>query len=327
MLADQSLTFFIELSLALLIIYLYKLSSDFQTRNIRSNVGDRALEREVERAKQLSLNENKAGGDKTCTARGSNKENSNKSKSKQSNSGGAVIKRQSKAIIISSQSGSDASQPTPNINAKKKVSPQKESRTEGNTKIAAVKPLGSDSDEEFSIATPESSEPSSSESDFKISQISEEEKEDRTSDEEFKLSSEDEFTPTREKVKPRVKQNAKSAPKTPVNTNKQSSPAITASVINTPTMTSISSSSEPGERSEKQKVAANLTSSSRTPQPSHRQRKTFTSTNSSGAKTVNIPALLSSSQSPGAGQSPLGVKIGLSKNAKFKSLHANIKRQ
>ena len=320
MLADQSLTFFIELSLALLIIYLYKLSSDFQTRNIRSNVGDRALEREVERAKQLSLNENKAGGDKTCTTRGSNKENFNKSKSKQSDSGGAVVKRKSKAIIISSQSGSDASQPTPNINAKKKVSPQKESRTEGNTKIAAVKPLGSDSDEEFSIATPESSEPSSSESDFKISQISEEEKEDRTSDEEFKLSSEDEFTPTREKVKPRVKQNAKSAPKTPVNANKQSAPAITA-------MTSISSSSEPGEPFEKQKVAANLSSSSRTPQPSQRQRKTFTSTKSSGAKTVNIPALLSSSQSPGAAQSPLGVKIGLSKNAKFKSLHANIKRQ
>ncbi|XP_063683062.1 protein IWS1 homolog A-like isoform X1 [Bolinopsis microptera] len=224
-------------------------SSQDKTRNIRSNVGDRALEREVERAKQLSLNENKAGGDKTCTATGSNKENSNKRKSKQSNSGGAVIKRQSKAIIISSQSGSDASQPTPNINAIKKVSPRKGSRNEGKTKVAAVKPLGSDSDEEFSIATPESSEPSSSESDFKISQISEEEKEERTSDEEFKLSSEDEFTPTKEKVKPRVKQNAKSAPKTPVNANKQSAPAITASAINTPTVTSISSSSKPGEPS------------------------------------------------------------------------------
>ena len=321
MIVDQPLVFIIQFLLLGLII---KLSCGFQTRNTRGNAGDRALQREIERAKQLSLNENKAKKDR-CTARESDKENANKEFSTRSErKSDGMVKAPSKATMISSQSDSDTPQSVPNINVQPKILPA-DSETR-KTKVAGAenKMLESDSDDEFRISPPESSEHSSSESDFKLSQISSEPSEEveaGSSDEEFRLSSEDEFSSSSKtkKAKPKMKVNPKKpnvAPKTNVNVNNipSRSPLNVSPRANNATTTS-----------NKSPKTASPSGKSKT-----RTRKTLSAkllTSSSGVKTVNIPALLSSSQSPSANPSPLGVKIGLSKNARFKSLHANIKRQ
>ena len=313
---------------------------NFQTKN-RSNVGDRALLREIERAKQLSLNENKSfkdrRRDKNCAALDSNKENSNNtSKKSNSESSKLAARRQTKTIIISSQSDSDASQthstPNANVQVQSKNNLPRTDASDTTTNVSkCAKPADSDSDDEFRISPPVSSEQSSSESEFKLSQISSETSEERgvSSDEEFRLSSEEEFTPEK-KVKPKVKQNKKSVSavkaKTEANVNTYSKSKLSVRADSTSSPASKSSTTFTKSTCDKTTVGAKP-APSRTLKPSSRLKSTVNSSSLGQARTVNIPALLSSSQSSGTSHSPLGVKIGLSKNAKFKSLHANIKRQ
>ena len=151
-----------------------------------------------------------------------------------------------------------------------------------------------------------------------------------SSDEEFRLSSEEEFTPEKRVGKPKVRQIKKSAPTVKANTNANVNTTLKHSVKADPTSSLATKSSTTITKSgcKNTAVAVGIKSApSRTLKPSSRPKSTVNSPSSGQARTVNIPALLSSSQSSGTSHSPLGVKIGLSKNAKFKSLHANIKRQ
>ena len=184
-----------------------------------------------------------------------------------------------------------------------------------------MKPTESDSDEEFRISPPVSSEHSSSESEFKLSQISSETSEEKleTSDEDFRLSSEEEEVDLRGKVKPKVKQVKKSGRVAPAESNVNTTTKRAGKVDSTTGALSVNNSTS-SAKIIKSAVGV-VPAPSKTLKHSSRLKTTVNSSS-------NIPALLSNSQpSSSTSQSPLGLKIGLSKNARFKSLHAYVKRQ
>lgn len=337
----QAFSVYVQLFLVALIL---KLLFDFQSqcKKTRSNVAERALEREINRAKQLSLNENAAKKSKNSV---SNKENRNQQENSVSNKSSVKM---TKPILSSSQSESDTSQTLSNRNNPSTVQRSRAKQ--------AVKYVASDSEEEFRINTPESSSQSSSESEFKLSQVSSSEpSEDRggssDDDEEFRLSS-DEFNSdcewkkskhvgakpkpaqsktkssqsqvAKNKLKDKTNFNANVSAKGEVESTKVSDPnTVTAS--KTPLSSASSSLTADIDNSTTTTKNASGTLVTRPKTSSGRARKLLTTPGS--GRTVNIPALLSSSQgSPASPTGSAGVRIGLSKKARFKSLHANVKR-
>lgn len=256
--------------------------------------------------------------------------------------------RVSKHIVISSQSDSEASQSTPrhNLNSLDKNKLINSSLSEKpttkypSTSIASklvskvqscVSTLQSDSEDEFGISEPSDSvDQNSSDSEFKISQISDSISEDKgsSSGEEFRLSSEDEKSGGRVRKK------------------KTLEPSKSKDEITCKTTAPITGNPQKTPTKEAPKTESDLSTKTRTlPKTQFTsdiksvpgRKKEVTSTVRKSIvpiKTVNIPAILSSGSQPRGGgivsSSSLSrgaIKIGLSKNAKFKSLHANIKRQ
>ena len=171
----------------------------------------------------------------------------------------------------------------------------------------------SDSDEEFKISEPESVENNSSDSEFKISQISDSISDEAGrvsgSEEEFHLRSEDKKSVVQKSKKSKSDHDKRLIRDLTVKTESVKTKLNETNCIPVPDSTS-KAQNNCDMSNEKRNLRA------------VRPKKILL------AKTVNIPAILSSSQSNfKEDKSPSGVKIGLSKKAKFKSLHVNVKRQ
>lgn len=261
------------------------------------NVADQGLQK----AKEMSLKQNKentvcnstpdSSGEPTVSSR---------------------IKRSNQIIISSPES----SQTAPS-----EIKTSETKQPELKLKSSAEAQIDLDSDDEFKISPPGSSEHSSSDSEFKISQISSEsdqESDHSDSDEAFKLESEP------EEVKKPVKSNSKSKKNSAKSTDNKSRTKAAIPTKPDPKpgpKTDLTTQAQPA----KSKPAQDGPLPPAQPRTKPFRPARTASLGNNNTKTINIPSILSqgSVSNQAVSNSP---RIGLSKRAKFKPLHAIVKR-